>query len=156
LDVVLILEIFVLVLVLEVILVVILVILVVFVGDAGVEVVDGLVSGVLVGLVSEVVIGLVSGVVDGLDVLICFVVVFVVFQVGDGDAVQFVEAGQGIGLFVLVGDDSPREGLPGCLRAAGGEQGVSVGVEEPGGPRALLSVGQLGTPSASTAASARP
>src|ERR1700722_14308758 len=57
-------------------------------------------------------------------------VVLVVFQVGNGDAVQLVQAGQGVGLLVLVGDDGAGERLPGGLPAAGREQRVAVGVEE--------------------------
>lgn len=75
-------------------------------------------------------------------VLVILVLVFVL-EVFDGDAVQFVQARQGVGLLVLVGYDGTGKGLPGGLWAARGEQSVAIGVEQPGRPGPQPPVGQL-------------
>jgi hypothetical protein len=76
------------------------IVLVVFQADEDVVIVVFL---VVVFLVVEVGVGRGGGV---------ELVVFVVFQVGDGDPVQLVQAGQGVGLLVLVGleDDEDDPG----------------------------------------------
>src|SRR6185437_17003034 len=100
---------------------------------------------VIVDVIVEVVLVVVLEVVRRVGVLVGgAVLVLVVFQVGDADAVELVEPGQRVGLLVLVGDHGAGEGLPGRLGAARGEQGLAVGVEEARGPGALLPVGQLG------------
>src|SRR5487761_1445800 len=96
--------------------------------------VEVLVVAVGPGFVSEVVL---IEVVRFVGVFQVFVFVFEIFE---GDAVHLVEARQGVRFLVLVGDDGAGERLPGGLGAPRGEQGLTVGVEQPRRPRAQPTV----------------
>src|SRR5487761_1680380 len=101
---------------------------------------------VAVGLVEVLVVAVVPGFVS--EVVLIEVVRFVgvfqvfvfVFEIFEGDAVHLVEARQGVRFLVLVGDDGAGERLPGGLGAPRGEQGLTVGVEQPRRPRAQPTV----------------
>jgi hypothetical protein len=65
-------------------------------------------------------------------------------QVLEFEAVELVEAVGGVGLAVGVGRGRAGERAPGVLFTARRQQGIRVGVEQPGGPWAQPTTGQLG------------